>query len=67
MVPAAINVEPGDMVQLRLVDDSFQVDQLVPEHNRVTALVAKGGTLGYDKAPGDSVIRTAAQSRDGPM
>ena len=40
MVPAAINVEPGDMVQLRLVDDSFQVDQLVPEHNRVTALVA---------------------------
>jgi len=70
MVPAELNVEPGDMVQLRLVDDSMQVDQLVPEHNLVTGLVGKGDTssaLGYEKAPGASVIRTAAQGPDEPM
>jgi hypothetical protein len=66
MVPPGIDVEPGDMVQLRLAGDSMQVDHLVPEHNRVIALIGK------DKAPhafgrATTLIRTAAQDGDYPL
>ncbi len=43
-LPAGLGVETGDLVQVRFADPgAFEADA-VPEHNRVTALVAKGIT-----------------------
>ena len=70
MVPADLNVEVGDMVELRIAGENMEVERLVPEHNQVTALLAKAATanaFGYSKVPAASVIRTAAQGRDDPL
>ena len=69
MVPTNMSVETGDTVELRLAGDSLEANQLVPAHNQVTALLAKGGTMhafGHGKRPAASVIQTA-QSRDDPL
>lgn len=67
LVPPHLTVEPGDMVELRLAGESLEVQQVVPEHNQVTALLSKGGQMhafGPGKVPSTALIQTAAQSRD---
>ena len=43
-LPAGLEVEPGDLVQVRFADPGVFETDAVPERNQVTALVAKGIT-----------------------
>jgi hypothetical protein len=44
MLEQDTGIEPGDLVQLRLAHDGELRSDAVPEHNRVTALIAKHDT-----------------------
>lgn len=70
LVPAHMNIELGDMVELRLAGDALEVNQVVPDHSQVTALLARSGAvqaLSQGKKPAASVIQTAEQTRDDPL
>jgi hypothetical protein len=64
-LPADPGVEPGDLVQLRFAVDNALEAGSVPEHNQVTAIIAKRDTaqaraFGSSQAKALDILRQAA-------